>query len=200
MATKRSDKLLAEMLGEEHVITPSELASPDLKSSFFGGYNKTETDALLARAADAIESMADQVRLLREANLALNERLEEHREMESTLRSALTSSQKFSEEIVESARREADAIISEAKAERAGIAADRHKVPDALREEIRMLGEQRGRLQRDLQAVIEAHRKLIEAANIGDAPDNIGQDAGAEGDSYVELPGADEDSTENEDE
>lgn len=164
MATKRSDKFLAEMLGEEAVITPSELANHDLPKRLFGGYSRQETDALLSHAADALESLSDQMKLLRESNLALNERLEEHREMESTLRGALMSSQKFSEEIVDSAKREAQAIVSEAEAQRAAIELEKQKVPEALRDEIRMLEEQRGRLERDLEAVLQAHAKMLEAA------------------------------------
>lgn len=168
MATKRSDKFLAEMLGEESVITPSELCNHELPKKFLGGYKTSETDALLARAADALESLSDQMKLLRESNLALNERLEEHREMESTLRGALMSSQKFSEEILDAARREAQAIVSEAEAQRAEIHLERSQLPDALRGEIRLLEEQRGRLERDLSAVLEAHGKMLEAARVSE--------------------------------
>jgi len=160
--SNRKDKLVSEMFGEESVLTPSELADHDLPAQAFGGYKRSEVDALLNRAADALEALAEKARALREEHDSLVERLEEHRQMESALRDALVSSQKFGEEIIDASRREAEAILREARAKRSEEQLEAGKLPEKLAKEIQELEEQRNRLRRDMMNIIETHRRLLD--------------------------------------
>jgi cell division septum initiation protein DivIVA len=158
----RKDKVISSVIGEEMAVSPSDLYHHQSGRQIFGGYRRAEVDTLLEKTADALEALVEQVRTLKADNQSLEANLEDHRQMEATLRSALVSSQKFSEEIVESARREATAIISEAEARRSEVHLDAAKIPESLAEEIQTLQEHRQHLRRELTAVLEAHRYLLD--------------------------------------
>ena len=54
----RKDKVVAEVLGDETAITPSDLYHTEFKSAVVGGYDKDEVDSFLERVADATEVIA----------------------------------------------------------------------------------------------------------------------------------------------
>jgi len=169
----RKDKVIAEVFGEELTLTPSDLCHHDVGRQLLFGYKRRAMNSLLERAADVLEMLVEQVRDLKTENDELRERLEEHRQMESTLRNALVSSQKFSEEIVESARREAAALLGEARVKRSEALMEAARIPEALAREIRMLEEQQLRFRREMLSVLDAHRHLLDnhfPERAGDAP------------------------------
>ncbi|MBI1319021.1 MAG: DivIVA domain-containing protein [Candidatus Hydrogenedens sp.] len=150
----RKDRIFQETLGDENLLTPSDLYNTEFKSSLMGGYDKDEVDTYLERVADAMEALINRVRELKEEMEKQRQELEEIRGMESTLRAALVSSQRFGESIEEAARRQADALIEQARAES-------KRLPDELRREIDDLRTERNRLRTDLRAVLAAHSALL---------------------------------------
>ncbi|HOQ91057.1 MAG TPA: DivIVA domain-containing protein, partial [Candidatus Hydrogenedentes bacterium] len=101
-------------------------------------------------------------RRLQKENEALREQLVQYKEMETTLRNALISSQKISETIVASAKSQAQALLEEARLERARARMKSDELPDALRQEIRALTEARDRLRADMAHIIRVHEALLE--------------------------------------
>lgn len=158
----RRDKVVQEVLGDENVITPSDLCHHEFKRVTMGGYRPEDVDQLLERVADVMESLNEQVRRLKIENESLRERLAEQRASENVMREALVSTQRTSESIIEAARRQADAIIEEAKAERARIRADQARVPEVIENEIRLLRQQRERFRTQFLSVLETHRRLLD--------------------------------------
>ncbi len=158
----RRDKVVQEVLGDENVITPSDLCHHEFKRVTMGGYRPEDVDQLLERVADVMESLNEQVRRLKIENESLRERLAEQRASENVMREALVSTQRTSESIIEAARRQADAIIEEAKAERARIRADQTRVPELIENEIRLLRQQRERFRTQFISVLETHRRLLD--------------------------------------
>lgn len=158
----RTDKVVSEVLGEESAITPSDLYNTEFKSAIMGGYDKNEVDAFLERVADAYEAVLTQLRTLRERNEEQKVQLDAYLEMEHTLRDALITAQKFSEDALDGARREADALIEQARLTKARAEHEAGRLSEALRAEIRALRDERGRLRADLEAILEAHRHLVE--------------------------------------
>jgi len=158
----RRDKVVQEVLGEENVITPSDLCHHEFKRVAMGGYRPEEVDDLLERVADVMENLNEQVRRLKVENESLRERLAEQRASENVMREALVSTQRTSESIIEAARRQADAMIEEAKAERARIRADQARVPETLDNEIRLLRQQRERFRTQFLSLLETHRRLLD--------------------------------------
>jgi len=161
MATRR-DKLLYEMLGEESTITPSDLYNAEFRSVLVGGYDKGEVDDYLERVADVFEAMINQVRELKEQLDHQKHQLESVHDMETTLRNALVSSQRFGESLTEAAQRQADALIEEGRAAKAQAEREAAELPEALKREIGQLKAARDRLRDDIRAVLATHRTLLE--------------------------------------
>ena len=100
--------------------TPVELRHVRLPRRPFG-YERAATDALLAEVAESFEEVWRERADLADRVEALEAELARHRELEALLRATLVSAERASSELKESARREADLILSEARAEARSI-------------------------------------------------------------------------------
>ena len=113
------DKVIREVLGQENILTPSDIFARQFKKVRFGGYDQREVDDFLEEAADAIENLIVEVRTLKDKNEDLRTEMAELKQMEGTLRGALVNSQQYSDQVLDSAKREAAAIVEEAKLKQA---------------------------------------------------------------------------------
>lgn len=157
----RKDRVVSEVLGEESAITPSDLYNTEFRNALVGGYDKTEVDAFLERVADVFESLIQQVRELKARAESQKTEIETLREMEGSLRDALVTAQKFSENTVAAAKRQAEAILEEARLAKARAEIAAGEMPKSLRTEIEALQAARGRLRADLEAMLKAHAALL---------------------------------------
>jgi len=164
----RKDRVVSEVLGEESVLTPSDLYNKEFRRALFGGYQPREVDAFLERIADALEPLIRQLRELKAQQEELKAQIQEHRHMEETLRNALVTSQKFGENLIDSAKREADTLIGAARVEQERVEAHASKLPVALAQEITQLQEQRNRLRSDILAALTAHKALLDGLDTGE--------------------------------
>lgn len=144
-----------------HGLTPSELVNSVLKTNIFGGYSKTQVDILLERAADVLEALLQENQELRRKGEEADKALEKYREVEESLRAALINAQKMGENMISSAKLQADALLEEARVARARAMFKMEKLPDALRAEISRLTDARDRLRDDLAALLQAHEELL---------------------------------------
>ncbi len=159
----KKEQLIIEMLGEDIAITPSDIYSQEFSRAVVGGYRQEEVDAFLQQVADKVDVLLDQMRLLKEKSEERGKALEENREMEHTLRSALVSSQKFGEDMVEAAKREADALTEQARLEAARIHLEASELPKEIAQDIRALERQRSQLRSEMKAILETHRRLLDS-------------------------------------
>ncbi len=157
----RKDRVVSEVFGEESAITPSDLYNTEFHTQVVGGYDKAEVDAFLERVGDVLESLVRQVRDLKAQAESQKEEIEALREMESSLRDALVTAQKFSEETLAAAKRQAAAILEEARLARARAEHAASELPKALQAEIAALQAARDRLRDDLAAMLKAHAALV---------------------------------------
>lgn len=158
----RKDRVVSEVLGGETALTPSDLYDKQFRRALFGGYQPLEVDAFLERIADALEPLIRQLRELKAAQKEYKAQIQEHCQMEETLRNALVTSQKFGENLIDSAKREADTLIAAARVQRERVEADAAKLPVALAQEIAQLQEQRNRLRSEILAILEGHKALLD--------------------------------------
>ncbi len=158
----RKDRMISEVLGQEHALSPSDLINADLRTVIIGGYDKTEVDALLERAADVLERFAEENRRLRSQLDDQKDQVQQHQEMELTLRNAIISAHKAGETLIESARARAEALIEEARLEKARARHQAEEMPEALRDEMRRLHDQRDRLRADIESVLKAHESMLQ--------------------------------------
>ncbi|MBI5091578.1 MAG: DivIVA domain-containing protein [Candidatus Hydrogenedentes bacterium] len=159
----KKEKIIQEVFGGEAALTPSDLLSKEFKRAAVGGYNTNDVDEFLEHVADAFEKLIQQVRALKEESEEQRERLEEYRQMEASLRNALVSSQKFGEDVIEAAKREANLLLEEARMKRAQAHLEASKIPLALSQDILLLQQQRNRLRVEMTAILETHRNLLDS-------------------------------------
>ena len=159
----RKDKVITQVLGDETVLSPSDIHTQECSESFIGGYDKAEVRQFLARVADTVEAMVGQVRSLKEQIDDSRAKMEEYIKMEEAMRMALVSSQRFSEEVIEIAKREAHTLLQEARLSRAQASLEAAKLPGALSRDIKLLEQQRQRLRVEIMSILETHRKLLDS-------------------------------------
>jgi cell division initiation protein len=142
-------------------------------STGFMGYNRTETDALLAEVAASFEDVWRERADLADKVEQLESDLVRYRELETLLRTTLVSAERASVDVKEQARREAELILGEAHAEA------RKLQRDSIAEHERLIGESR-RLRAQLRAALET---------IDDVPASPEADGGDEDDGQGTWPG-----------
>jgi len=156
-----SDKVVSEVFGTEVVLAPSDIVNREFHRSFLG-YQPKEVDAYLSRVADVLENLIRETRDLKSEQEEMQTRLNEYRQVEETLRNALVTSQKFGENLIETAKREAETIVAAARLEQKRIETEATHLPAALTREITLLREQRNRLRAELGSLLDAHREMLE--------------------------------------
>ncbi len=163
----RKDRVISEVFGEESVLAPSELSNKTFGKALFGGYAKGQVHAFLHQVADVVERLNEEIRTLKERQDTLRSELAGHREIEAGLREALVAAQRVSEDVIASAKREAEAILAEARVARDRALVDAAEIPAGLRQEIDALRRQRDGLRRDIEAALDGHRRLLAASPDG---------------------------------
>lgn len=157
----RENKVVSDVLGKDRVLSPSDVLNYEFSRSIMGGYSPNQVDGFLARVADVLENLIQQIRDLKAQLAAQKEELDDHRQMEETLRNTLVTSQKFGENLIESAKREASLLIETARLEKPRIEAENARLPVILAREITHLQDQRDRLRADIRAILAAHEALL---------------------------------------
>jgi cell division initiation protein len=114
----------------------------------FMGYNRTQTDGLLAEIATSFEDVWRERADLADKVEQLESDLVRYREIEGLLRTTLVSAERASADVKDQARREADLILGEAHAEARKIQRD------SIAEHERLVVESR-RLRAQLRAALE---------------------------------------------
>ena len=163
----------------ERKLTANDIYERRFRTVLLGGYSKNEVDLFLENVAEQYEKTLkrlEEIESLEKKYSAIEEEMSTFRSMEHTLRDALVSSQKFGESIIETAKRNADAMIAEAKLIRTQARVAAAELPDALRDEINELKAQRNLLRSELITILETHQSL--AAQIQPAEDVVLEMAG----------------------
>jgi cell division initiation protein len=95
-------------------IAPLDLRQQRFKTAM-RGFDKTEVVAFLTEAADDYEHALREIDRLRQDLARMEMLLTDHREREANLRNTLTTAQRLSDEVKESAQNEAKMIVREAQ-------------------------------------------------------------------------------------
>lgn len=117
-------------------LTPVEIRHIELKRGVFG-YRKGAVHRMMDDIADSFEAVWRERSQLVERVEELEIEVTRHVELESLLRSTLVSAERASQDLKESARREADVIVTEANAEA------RKVLRDAITEKEQLMGDVR---------------------------------------------------------
>ena len=115
-------------------LTPVEIRHVKLGRGLTG-YRRSATDSLLEEIVDSFEEVWRDRADLQDKNERLESDIARYRDLETLLRKTLVSAERSAEELREQARREADVVLAEARAEARKITQGAVSERDHLRAE-----------------------------------------------------------------
>ena len=143
------------------MITPVDLENKEFKKSF-RGYDVEEIETFLTELAKDYARIYRENASLKDKNAMLADAVENYKEMEETMRSAIISAQRTSEEILRNAHEQADTINKEAKLRAQGMI---NEAEEKIRELNRETAEIEGRntlLRAKLRAVLNTYLGMLD--------------------------------------
>jgi len=164
-------------------ITPLDIRKQEFRR-VMRGLDPEEVHAFLSTVGDEYEAVLNDNKALRERLLELDDKVQEYRTLEKTLRDTLLTAERVTVEAKDNARREANLIIKEAQieAEKAlrGIKSEAMR----LRQDVQQLRGQRESYLGRMKVIAESLLKFIES---------VDKDFHTEDDAYrAALPGSGE--------
>lgn len=152
-------------------ISPIDIQQKQFKSRPFG-YEKAAVDQFLEMLAEELERLVGKSQNLQESLDRVNATLGEMREREETLKETLVTTQKITQDLKSTARREVDVLMAEAeiKAERLMHNAEERR--GQLIDEIQEIKRQKIDFEVSLRGLLEKHIRMIDLNTVAlDAPD-----------------------------
>lgn len=153
-------------------ISPIDIQQKQFKSRPFG-YEKAGVDQFLEILAEELERLIARNQNLQESLDRVNATLSEMREREETLKETLVTTQKITEDLKATARREVDVMMAEAeiKAERLMHNAEERR--GQLIEEIQEIKRQKIDFEVSLRGLLEKHIRMLDLNTVAlEAPDD----------------------------
>lgn len=144
-------------------ITPLDVRKQEFRKAM-RGLDGDEVYAFLSTVADEYEAVLNDNKALRERLLELDDKVQEYRSIERTLRDTLLTAERVTVEAKDNARREATLIVKEAQLEAQKALRDITAEGARLRSEIQRLCSQRDAYLAKMKVVAESHVKFIESA------------------------------------
>ncbi len=144
-------------------ITPLDVRKQEFRRSM-RGLDAEEVYAFLATVADEYEAVLNDSKALKERLLELDDKVQEYRNMEKTLRNTLMTAERVNAESKENARREAGLIIKEAQIEAEKALRSVRSEQMTLRNSVRELKRQQESYLSRIKMLAEAHLKFIQSS------------------------------------
>lgn len=153
-------------------ISPIDIQQKQFKSRPFG-YEKAGVDQFLELLAEELERVMRKNQDLQEELARTNTVLAEMREREETLKETLVITQKITEELKSTARREVDVMMAEAeiKAERLMHNAEERRMQ--LIEEVQEIKRQKIDFEVGLRGLLEKHIRMLDLNNVAIEQQNV---------------------------
>jgi cell division initiation protein len=142
-------------------VSPLDLRQQSFRAAF-RGYDKIEVTSFLAAVADDYEQALRETDQLRQESMKLEAALNEHRGLESNLRSTMLTAQKLADEIKANAEREALRIIHEAEGRSALLLEKTAARLEDIQREIDGLKLKRKDVETSVEATIQTLRNALE--------------------------------------
>ena len=143
------------------MITPVDLENKEIKKGF-RGYDIDEVETFLTELSKDYAKSYRENASLKDKNAILTDAIENYKEMEETMRSAIISAQRTSEEILRNAHEQADTIIKEAKLKASEIMNELDKDVQALKRETEEIEGRNMLLRAKLKAVLNTYLGMLD--------------------------------------
>ncbi len=144
-------------------ITPLDIRKQEFRKAM-RGLDPEEVYAFLSTVAEEYEAVLNDNKALRERLLELDDKVQEYRTMERTLRDTLLTAERVTADAKENARREANLIIKEAQIEAEKALRDIKNEAMKLRREIQDLRRERESYLARMKVLAESYIRFIESA------------------------------------
>jgi cell division initiation protein len=144
-------------------LTPLDIRKQEFKKAM-RGLDPEEVHAFLTTIADEYEAVLNDNKALRERLLELDDKVQEYRNMEKTLRDTLLTAERATSEAKDNARREAELIIKQAEIDAEKGVRDIKENALKLRQEIQSLRRQRDSYLARMKMLAESHMKFLESS------------------------------------
>jgi len=143
-------------------ITPLEVRNHPFGSTL-RGYDRDEVEAFLGMVAEDYEAVMREAERLREQVAVLQTRVDDFSANETILKDTLTTAQKLSEDLKNTAVKEAELVLGEAEIKAEKILDASHRRAAKLSEDIREMKMLRSRLASALRGTIETHLSMLDS-------------------------------------
>jgi cell division initiation protein len=143
-------------------ITPMDIREQQFTVKMFRGFDVQEVDTFLEDLAEDYETLLKENQLLKEQLQAMEERARGLEDRERALQETLVTTQRVTEEMKESARREAALLVREAelRGEKTVQAAQTSEA--AIQAQVTALKRMRRQLAEGLRTTIEIYQRLLD--------------------------------------
>ena len=142
-------------------ITPLDVRNHVFPRSW-SGYDRDEVDSFLRIVSGDYEATLRELQLVREEVGRLEQRVQELLANETLLKETLTTAQHLSEDLKQTAMKEAEMLVSEAEIQGEKVLDAAHRRAARLAEELREMKNVRSRVAASLRATLEHHLEMID--------------------------------------
>ncbi len=145
-------------------LTPLDLQQQVFRKTL-QGYDTHQVDDFLDLIRSEWEDLIREHQSQREELMKLEHRIQGHEEKERTLQETLMTAQKLSDDMKQSAKKEAEIIISQAELQADKIIHQAHGRLTEIIDEINDLKRQRAEFEGRLRGILDSHIRLLELQN-----------------------------------
>jgi cell division initiation protein len=149
-------------------LSPADIRQQQFSERMFRGFDRDEVDRFLDQVAEDYESVVKENALLKEQLAASEERSRATSDLEKNLRDTLVTTQKLTDEMKASAKREADLILREAELAGEKIVEEARAEEARIQSDVKQLKRTRRQLVEDLRSTMAQYQRLL-ASDAGGA-------------------------------
>ena len=131
------------------MMTPQEVSGKTFPKAVMGGYGMAAVDEFLDKLTEDYTDLFKENAALKGRIKQLNEKIDEYRQIEESLRATLLAAQRMADEMTAQARAKRDAVIQEAEEKRAELMGDAETLAQKRMGELRDLVAQEERRLED---------------------------------------------------
>ncbi|HEU0264157.1 MAG TPA: DivIVA domain-containing protein [Geobacterales bacterium] len=146
-------------------ITPLDIQQQQFKGKFLGGLDPEDVDTFLQLLAQEMENLIRENSEQKEQLRRCATDLDRLSQQERTMREALISAQKVTEEMKSLAQKEAGLIVSDAEIKAEKILRDGELRLAQLKNDIQEMRRQKLQFEHGLRALLDKHLKMLAAGD-----------------------------------
>jgi cell division initiation protein len=142
-------------------ITPVDIEQQQFRVKF-RGFDMAEVDAFLDVVAEEMDALIRENMGLKEEIKKLRDEIEAFRSREKVINDTMVSCQKIAADLKANAEKEAELVVSQARAEADRIITENHQRLAQVRQELLDLRKRKIQFETALRSMVESHLKMLD--------------------------------------